>query len=315
MTKLYLVLIETSGNQNYIFSTNKLKENIGASELTYRAGTQWVLEAVGNVTGTKSLTVWKDSQRLRQQLLNSELNPAIEQPNVKVEVILAASGKALLLTKTEEDAQVIIQQVTRQALTEAPGLEVCGVFTEFDWDGDNLGEINRKVHHKYEQVRAQKPSTHLRFLRLPVADQCATSGLPANQLDSGPDADPLSAVAYSKRQQSKAGIDRLVNIPQIYGAKERLISSIDALEAKFEGFEGDDRLSWLAVIHADGNGLGEIFLKFHHHLQALEPTSVHLKVFHRLGYLHGTCLRYCPVCLQARLSRRNFSCSLNFGRR
>jgi hypothetical protein len=276
MTKLYLVLIETSGNQNYIFSTNKLKENIGASELTYRAGTQWVLEAVGNVTGTKSLTVWKDSQRLRQQLLNSELNPAIEQPNVKVEVILAASGKALLLTKTEEDAQSIIQQVTRQALTEAPGLEVCGVFTEFDWDGDNLGEINRKVHHKYEQVRAQKPSTHLRFLRLPVADQCATSGLPANQLDSGPDADPLSAVAYSKRQQSKAGIDRLVNIPQIYGAKERLISSIDALEAKFEGFEGDDRLSWLAVIHADGNGLGEIFLKFHHHLQALEPTSVHL---------------------------------------
>jgi hypothetical protein len=272
MDKLYLVLIETSGNQNYIFSTNKLKENIGASELTYRAGTKWVLEAVSSVTGTKSLSVWKDSQRLRQQLLNPALNPPIEQPDTKVEVLVAASGKALLVTKTREDAKAIIQKVTHQALIEAPGLEICGVFKDFDWEKDDLGEINKKVHRQYEQVKAQKPSTNLRFLRLPVVDQCTTSGLPASQLDDGPDADPISTVAYSKRKHSKDGIERLVKIPQMYGAEEKLISSIDALEAKFEG---DDSLSWLAVIHADGNGLGEIFLKFHHHLQSIGVTSEH----------------------------------------
>ncbi len=269
---MYLVLIETSGNQNYIFSTNKLKENIGASELTYCVGTKWVLKAVGKVTETQALTAWKNGQNLRKKLLNTSLNPPIEQPDARVEVIVAASGKSLLLTKTEEDAKAIIQQVTHQALIEAPGLEICGVFKKFDWEKDSLGEINRKVHLKYEEVRAKKPSTNLRFLRLPVIDQCATSGLPANQLDNSPDAAPLSAVAYSKRQQSKVGIERLVNTPQIYGTKERLISSIDALEAKFEG---EDSLSWLAVIHADGNGLGEIFLKFHHHLQAIGVTSEH----------------------------------------
>lgn len=267
---MYLVLIETSGNQRYIFSTNKLRENLGASELTYRAGTQWVLEAVSEVGGPR---LWDENgENLRGNLLNQEFNQPLELSGVSVEVIVATSGKALLLVKEPAIGKAIIQRITTRALKRAPDLDICGVISEsFDWETKPLWQVNCEVHKLLEEVRSQRPGQNLRFLRLPIVDECATSGLPASIWDrKTPPGEPpaaRAAASIAKRNSGQSALRRMAELLRHQQATIHFPENIRILEEKF------DEIAWLAVIHADGNGLGEIFLRFHKHVGATTAES------------------------------------------
>ncbi|NEQ48345.1 MAG: hypothetical protein F6K00_34360 [Leptolyngbya sp. SIOISBB] len=263
MDNAYLVLIETSGNQNYIFSTNKLRENVGASELTYQAGTKWILEAVGVINDEEILRIWKNSARVRKLLRDSQKNPSIEDETLAkpVEVITAASGKAFLLTREEAKAQEIIQSVTRKALVSAPGLDVSGVYVKIDdWQADgSLAKAVVQVYKQFERARSRRPSPENRFLRLPIVSSCAISGLPATKLEKiGTQKVAISQVSVSKRSKAKAAKDRLTELdPRLKAQIDQLLSDDDIEEEK---------RSWLAIVHADGNGLGQIFLNFENYI-------------------------------------------------
>ncbi len=263
---MYLVLIETSGNQSFIFSTNKLRENVGASEATYRACSQWVLEAVQAITHK---AMWDaDADALKANLLNPVLNPPIEaSTSHSVEVIVAASGKALLLTRQQDHAQKIIETVTWRALKTAPGLDVCGAIKPFAWGADQLPAVSRQLHKKFEVVRSLRPSPDLRFLRLPIVEDCRTSGLPAATLDLDPDQRliPRSVASLSKRSWCEHALNE--RLPQLLKHSNfKFAKSSDKI------LDEDAETKWLAVIHADGNGLGQIFINLEEHIEG-DKTS------------------------------------------
>jgi len=259
---MYLVLLETSGNQRYIFATNKLCENIGASELTYRAGVQWVLEAVHESGGPN---LWHTNPTMRAtNILDPKINRPLESGGFPIEVVLATSGKAILLVATEELGKHIITTVTARALTEAPGLDVCGVVMPFDWEQDPLGEVLRRIHRKHQEVHARLPSPTMRFLRLPIVAACKSSGLPASRAVSEHDIEDLSQASLAKRGQLdearkwpvNIAIDRMETMLDCVNHRIRLPRNLQKLEEYF------DRLEWVAVVHIDGNGFGRIFHRF-----------------------------------------------------
>lgn len=249
---MFLVLIETSGNQNFIFATNKLKENVGASELTYRVGTQWLLEIVADLNNIPEL---RDSQSLRQNLLKNDTNPCIENSDKEIEIIVAASGKALLITKTEAIAKEIITRITTKALKEAPGIDVSGVWVEFDWKNP-INEYIKEVYREFEKVHSRLYSPSFRFLRLPICAPCETSGLPASSVETNPEKKkiPVSAVSLAKAKNANDSLNRM----------QKLVNNLDfKFPENTNNLEKDfDNLQWLAIVHADGNGLGQIFMNF-----------------------------------------------------
>ena len=229
----FLVLIQTAGNQAFIFATNKLRENVGASEITAAAGTDFVHCALAGRSG--------------------------------VQTIVSTSGKALLLVPSHDVGKEIVRSVTSHAVTNAPGLEVRGAIVEVK-DFDKPGTLHhavRAVHERHAQLAGRVPSPRERFLRLPVVADCATSGLPASvMVREGTKPIDISAVTVEKRQHAIAGWNRIREavgpITNEDRERFRLAPGPDVLD--------EMGLEWHAVIHADGNGLGQVFLNFQDYL-------------------------------------------------
>lgn len=242
MNSGYLVFFETSGNQAYIYATNKLRENIGASELTYRVGTQWVLEAAG------ILDVPTDNPAKFRKWLK-EVHGSHD-----VEVILCTSGKSLLLVSGEKMAESIISVVTSRAAREAPGLSVTGAIVELKGrDKKSVADATKEAHKHFKTNRDLMPAPTQRFAMLPFCEPCATTGFPAAGEQHE---DFLSCVSLKKREMRNKWFTRIGNVFKNNDSEFFIARSADQLEKEL------DELSWLGVVFADGNGLGQIMLDF-----------------------------------------------------
>ena len=153
----YLVMLQTNSNQPFIFSSPRLREQIGASfEITLLS--RWVKEEAEKLLKPKPLpaSFW----------------------------ISDSSGKVIVrFTDNESDpkdlAKQLIREVTLRALTDAPGLDVTGVFIEATSntvDADDLQELDR-VFLEYSLNR--RPAA-ARFPQFPFLERGSESALPAS---------------------------------------------------------------------------------------------------------------------------------------
>ena len=258
---MHLVMLESSGNQHYIFGSNRLAEAIGASQLTLEAGVDVAMRATDAVFGTvfKSASLPELTQKLLAQSWDCADGPT---------VINAMSGKALIAVPDRASGRRLVQEATRIAITEMPGLQFSGFVSErsFAWsDADyTLHDCSLEVHRGIAELCADAHQPIERYRQWPLADICATSGLPARaaHADKG-ERVRASALALAKHRAIERWSQRAQSLDS---DQARIVESFADLEARF-----DKARKW-AVIHADGNGLGGMFQSFAEKVDAVKPT-------------------------------------------
>ena len=194
-------------------------------------------------------------------------------------MVIATSGKALLLVRGETLAKNFIQAWSRIVVEEAPGLDAVAVYSKAsvapslrltDESEGSFMEAFQETSRQMGLLWAQGQASPLaRFQRLPIAAECTYSGLPAVGLEPGKDGGRPVPVSASARVQREAARDE--------NFKARM-QSLFPREWKRELFEDEGLKSledrdWLAVVHADGNGLGQLFIDFEQWVKALENEN------------------------------------------
>ena len=254
----YLVMVQTNNNQPFIFSSPRLREQIGASfEITLLS--RWVKEEAEKLLKQKPLptSFW----------------------------VSDSSGKVIVRFRETDGnpkdlAKQLIREVTLRALTDAPGLDVTGVFIEASSntvDADDLQELDR-VFLEYSLNR--RPAA-ARFPQFPFLERGSESALPASASLGALEFSQESLQAYNFDESSPLSLPSRVKRAfastsrkqQVDDVKERLAKQGKELKqepqldptklaAAFqdgEEFENaKNMLSSVGVVHIDGNGVGAI---------------------------------------------------------
>ena len=152
-----LVMLQTNSNQPFIFSSPRLREQIGASfEITLLS--HWVKKEAEKLLKPKPLpsSFW----------------------------VSDSSGKVIVrFTETDGDpkelAKRLIREVTLRALTDAPGLDVTGVFIEATFDKVDARDLNKLDRVFLEYSLNRRPAA-ARFPQFPFLERGSESALPAS---------------------------------------------------------------------------------------------------------------------------------------
>ncbi|NCJ06437.1 hypothetical protein GS597_07920 [Synechococcales cyanobacterium C] len=237
--KLTVTVLDTTGIQSYIFGSNRLRENIGASYLVGQVTDAWV-----------------------RQILNQKFkitNPEASIKTQDAELVYAGGGNTVLLFQSADLAIDFTKKLSLKVLKEAPGINLVVAHRhDFEWDQDQLYDIVQEMMKDDLDVkkRSRIPSSPL--LGLGVTQDCNSTRLVAvdqRKNHSSPADYPVSREIVAKLDAVKLAntqLQQTLHLPDGWD-----------IPLDFDAFgRSRDEMSYLAVVHIDGNSMGKRFQGF-----------------------------------------------------
>ena len=234
MSRYTLTIIDTRNIQGYVYATNNLKQNIGASYNVACAAGKWVAEILpwpNNIEDIGKGEYTKDR---------------IEDGKLAAEVLYAGGGNVVIIFKDRDYAVDFTKKYTTCILKRAPGMDFTVVHEDFDWDGQALTEVLKDLMKRSAVKKLDRCYSHP-MLGAAVTAECTFSGLPATHLDK--DGRLMSSEAWSKVNAAEEA--------------EKNLSQPEGYENFFYASEFSDiastgnRSGYIGVVHIDGNGMSK----------------------------------------------------------
>ena len=230
----YDLFVDLRAIQNYIFSSNKLKDNIGAS---------YIVSTLLNKVEGKDLC--KNS--------SGDIKSDSGSENNEEEKGFCGGGNLYLQCKTEDEAKNIVRNLSKRIFEKAPGLSFNAVILKAEEEKD----FSYRMQRLYQKM-AEEKRTHHQITTLPsygINAQCSAGPLSAQYLDNSEGSRKyISEVVQVKRIAAKRAESEFKD-----KYKEALGDDFEPTDEflKISPLKGED--SHLAVVHIDGNGIGAIF--------------------------------------------------------
>lgn len=250
--QLCLTLIDTAGVQAYVFGSNRLRENVGGSEIVVQATDEWLYKAACAVCGSEHVE-WRriDDEPRIPGLLKGD--------GGEIALLYAGGGNTALVACSRDVARRVIEKWSLTLLTKAPGLRVAVAHEEIV---GGLGEAWQRCQEKLQKAKdGEPPAQPLQGVSL--TRSCRYTGLAAAGWEA--------AFADPEGGQGGTLAERRAHLALAPMAARRLEMADQAgerLKRLFPSFVFPERTgelgqregeSYLAVVHADGNGLGKQF--------------------------------------------------------
>lgn len=230
-----LAQYDISGIQSYIFATNRLRENVGASYNVSRILKQFLPEAIKTVAGDVAITDWEADEN---GSFLSESNP-----DILAEVLYIGGGNAVVVYRNRQIYDDVSRNFAIRVAENCHGITVLSAFVETGWEeySEKIIELEAELAELKHRTAREVPMSPW-----PIVEQDPVYGLPVTRIyDKDGVTDGISEIQYEKYEASHR--------EEANGNKPwRFALQMDELIDK----RGED--SYVAVIHIDGNGMGEM---------------------------------------------------------